>query len=196
MNVNKYNKTRIRNAKRVVLQNMYFCGSSVTKGVTIEGYDTLKELLGVNLARTAEIQLKDDLRRQRRTWHVWVGIFSIEDGNNTVQPYLIDLPNLNSKEFDAELTAYIKDAADVAGDDAVGYAWFATPSDTIDLSAQQEQIIQMYTDLDIYNVEKRESVTMINKLEQTKRKKGINLKDTIRAAMSDIGGNEHVLAAQ
>lgn len=157
----------IHTAVTDVYNRLYFTGSSVTKGVKCHNLASLSALLKDKDFTVGEHIINDKLRTEDVVWRFWIGVFSDDGDEIWCDPLLIDSEPCTVRDFDTFISPLIVqhieklDALQIAEygvSHTKGYGWAATPNDTCDLEASEENFVAWFINRDVCNVEKRKAI--------------------------------------
>ena len=168
-----FTKKQIEQAKSIALNNIIFYGSSAVRGVTFEGFDVMEKMLRPKKYELAVEELKKELRNETRPFMFWVAIYRAVDDGIEIDTYCHIHHELTVPEIDLWLNDYITQCINERNPEGCqGYGWVGTPCMNFDFDAEEEKLIKLFENQDIYDQEKRQQIIHQYTAEQIAKMKG------------------------
>lgn len=158
---------------RQTVSGMLYSGSSVTRGVQVEGFNRVRRHIK-NKAECQELEaiINHILRTRRHQWNVWWAVFistDVEDSWYHTGDHTFD--NVLVSEFDAVFQAHLQDVIDAyrveyGAETVKGYGWVATHGSIQTILSRSDDLVEQFVDLGVYDSERGNQVILEHKLEK------------------------------
>lgn len=159
-------------AIKQTIARIRYSGSSVTRGVHIEGFEHLRRYVRSERDITDLKNITNDIIRTRpNTWNVWWAIYFTDVRDDWYHSGTHVIEKVCSgdfdKEFDVVLQKIVDDYREEYGYSAVkGYSWVATHGDIKPIQDMEADLVEQFVEAGVFDAVRGNRTSLEDKLER------------------------------
>lgn len=163
--------TKYIKAKRKVLREILFHGSSAQRGVTFNGLELLGKMLKPVKAEKALNEIKHSLRNDLTRYKFWIAVYRDAGDNDVcIDTYIVERDSLTVPLIDTWLNGYIEGLIDEVPEmTCLGYAWVGSLDMSVMYEEEEPNLLKIFESQGIYDQDKRARIVQQYHAEQASK---------------------------